>query len=112
VSTEAWPAPAKINLFLHVLGRRPDGFHSLQTVFQFLDYCDALEFYPRDDGLITRSADYTDVPDSQDLVVRAAGALCELAGVRLLRGGRDRISGRLRSRSERFVPRSRHSQDR
>ena len=50
----AWPAPAKLNLMLRIVGRRPDGYHRLQTVFQFLDYCDWLWLTPRDDGAIHR----------------------------------------------------------
>ncbi len=53
--TLRWPAPAKINLFLHVTGRRPDGYHTLQTVFQFLDLCDWLDFERREDGRIRRA---------------------------------------------------------
>ena len=49
---DAWPAPAKLNLFLHVVGRRDDGYHLLQTVFRFLDHGDTLRFYPREDGQI------------------------------------------------------------
>ncbi len=80
MSEAAWPAPAKVNLFLHVVGRRPDGYHLLQTVFQFLDYCDELEFNPRADGRIIRHADYAGIDPQRDLVVRAARALQELAG--------------------------------
>ena len=75
-----WPAPAKINLFLHVTGRRPDGFHSLQTVFQFLDVCDRLEFRLRADDQIVRDADYEIVSAADDLVVRAALALRAVTG--------------------------------
>ena len=50
----SWPAPAKINLFLHVLGRRADGYHDLQTMFQFLDLCDELRFTPNREGRIRR----------------------------------------------------------
>ena len=50
-----WPAPAKINLFLHITGRRADGYHELQTVFQFLDYGDAIHITPRADGDIVRT---------------------------------------------------------
>ena len=70
-----WPAPAKINLFLHVTGRKPDGYHLLQTVFQFLDYCDQLQFTLRDDEEISRIGNYSGIPPEQDLVVRAASAL-------------------------------------
>ncbi len=50
----SWPAPAKLNLFLHVLGRREDGYHELQTAFQFLDFSDELDFALRDDNEIVR----------------------------------------------------------
>jgi 4-diphosphocytidyl-2-C-methyl-D-erythritol kinase len=82
VSDPAWPAPAKINLFLHVVGRRADGYHLLQTAFQFLDLCDELQFTLRDDGQIFRHADYGGVPETGDLVVRAALALRVAAGIR------------------------------
>ena len=51
---EPWPAPAKLNLFLHVVGQRADGFHELQTVFQLIDLADSLHFVPRTDGEIRR----------------------------------------------------------
>ena len=70
-----WPAPAKLNLFLHVLGRREDGYHRLQTVFQFLDIGDELRFELRSDGAIRRVSGPDDIPPEQDLVVRAAQAL-------------------------------------
>ena len=70
-----WPAPAKLNLFLHVLGRRPDGYHQLQTVFQFLDYCDELHIELRNDGRILRTGGPEGLPAEQDLCVRAALAL-------------------------------------
>ncbi len=76
-----WPAPAKLNLFLHIVGRRPDGYHLLQTVFQFIDFCDTLTFVPRDDGRITRGSGPRDVPVEQDLAVRAARLLQQQAGV-------------------------------
>jgi 4-diphosphocytidyl-2-C-methyl-D-erythritol kinase len=71
----AWPAPAKLNLFLHITGRRADGYHELQTVFQFLDYGDELRFSARDDGMIRRVTDIKGVPEAEDLVVRAAQLL-------------------------------------
>ncbi len=77
-----WPAPAKLNLFLRVTGRRADGYHTLQTVFQFLDYGDELEFTVTDDGLITRVTPLAGVPEDKDLTVRAARLLQETAGVR------------------------------
>lgn len=79
----SWPAPAKINLFLHVLGRRADGYHRLQTVFQFLDYGDELSFVLRRDGLIGRPEGAALVPPEQDLVVRAARALQVASGSHL-----------------------------
>ncbi|MDQ2068737.1 4-(cytidine 5'-diphospho)-2-C-methyl-D-erythritol kinase [Natronospira bacteriovora] len=75
-----WPAPAKLNLFLHVTGRREDGFHDLQTLFQFLDWGDQLRFELRDDGVLQRRGGLVDVPESDDLVIRAADALRRAAG--------------------------------
>lgn len=75
-----WPAPAKLNLFLHVLGRRADGYHLLQTVFRFVDLVDNLRFEPRDDGRIVLATPTPGVPPEQDLVVRAAEALKVGAG--------------------------------
>lgn len=76
------PAPAKLNLFLHINGRRPDGYHLLQTVFRFIDLCDTLHFEPRADGRISRATELAGVPESQDLCLRAAAALQQAAGVR------------------------------
>jgi 4-diphosphocytidyl-2-C-methyl-D-erythritol kinase len=76
-----WPAPAKVNLFLHVTGRRADGYHTLQTVFQFLDYGDTLEFFVTDDGRITRSTPLPGVPEDHDLTLRAARLLKDTAAV-------------------------------
>ncbi len=70
-----WPAPAKINLFLHVVGRRADGYHLLQTGFQFLDLCDSLDFGIRDDGRVRRGGGLDGVPEDEDLVVLAARRL-------------------------------------
>jgi 4-diphosphocytidyl-2-C-methyl-D-erythritol kinase len=75
MSQALWPAPAKINLFLHVLGRRADGYHRLQTLFQFLDYGDTLSFCLREDGQIRRSAGPAEIPEDSDLAIRAARAL-------------------------------------
>ncbi|WP_026285138.1 4-(cytidine 5'-diphospho)-2-C-methyl-D-erythritol kinase [Thiomonas sp. FB-6] len=72
------PAPAKLNWFLHVLGRRADGMHELQTVFQFIDWCDELDFELRDDGLISREGG-PGLPED-DLCVRAARLLQSRAG--------------------------------
>ena len=68
-------APAKLNLFLHITGRRDDGYHLLQTVFQFLNYGDLLRFQCRNDGEIHRVSDLEGVPAESDLMVRAARAL-------------------------------------
>jgi 4-diphosphocytidyl-2-C-methyl-D-erythritol kinase len=80
---QPWPAPAKINLFLHILGRREDGYHELQTVFQFLSRCDLLYFKPRHDGAIHRSSELPGVEPAADLVVRAAQLLQKASGTRL-----------------------------
>lgn len=77
----AWPAPAKINLFLHVVGRRDDGYHLLQTVFRFLDHGDVLRFSPRTDGAVVLATPLPGVPPETDLTVRAARLLKETAGV-------------------------------
>jgi len=77
-----WPAPAKLNLFLHVVGRRADGFHLLQTVFRFLDFGDTLNFAPRDDGRIVLCTPLPGVPPEQDLTVRAALRLQQATGTR------------------------------
>jgi 4-diphosphocytidyl-2-C-methyl-D-erythritol kinase len=70
-----WPAPAKLNLFLHVLGRRGDGYHEIQTVFQFLDHGDALGIEPRADGCIVRRVELPGVTEERDLCLRAARLL-------------------------------------
>lgn len=70
-----WPAPAKLNLFLHVLGRRADGYHLLQTVFQFIDRADQLRFAPRTDGEIVLATPIPGVAAEDDLTVRAARLL-------------------------------------
>lgn len=76
------PAPAKLNLFLHVVGRRADGYHLLQTVFQFVDLADRLHFERRADGRIRRVTGLPGVPEESDLVVRAARALQAASGTR------------------------------
>ncbi|MDR5736791.1 MULTISPECIES: 4-(cytidine 5'-diphospho)-2-C-methyl-D-erythritol kinase [unclassified Caballeronia] len=75
-------APAKLNLFLHITGRRPDGYHSLQTVFQLLDWGDVLHFTRRDDGQVLRKTDVPGVAQDDDLVVRAARLLKTHTGSR------------------------------
>lgn len=76
-----WPAPAKINLFLHVVGRRADGYHLLQTVFRFLDFGDTLHFSPSADGAISLATPLPGVPPETDLTVRAARLLKQASGV-------------------------------
>jgi 4-diphosphocytidyl-2-C-methyl-D-erythritol kinase len=72
-------APAKLNLFLHVTGRREDGYHLLQTVFQLIDRCDILHFCTRDDSRIVRTIEIPGVPAESDLTVRAAKLLQQAA---------------------------------
>jgi 4-diphosphocytidyl-2-C-methyl-D-erythritol kinase len=79
----SWPAPAKLNLFLHVVGRRADGYHLLQTVFQLLDWGDEVRLRVRDDGEIRRIDPLPGVADELDLGVRAAQALKRATGCRL-----------------------------
>ena len=74
------PAPAKLNLFLHITGRRDDGYHNLQTIFQFLDHSDELSFRVREDNAITLSPAIESVPTEDNLIVRAARLLQEKAG--------------------------------
>ncbi len=81
--TGPWPAPAKLNLMLRVLGRRLDGYHELQTVFQFLDCADVLRVRVREDGAIMMTAPTPGVDPGQDLVLRAARLLREATGTSL-----------------------------
>ena len=78
-----WPAPAKLNLMLHITGRRADGYHELQTVFQFLDLCDELDFAITRDGRVNRVAGPSSIAAEADLVVRSARALQRFAGTGL-----------------------------
>ena len=78
-----WPAPAKLNLFLHVTGRRADGYHELQTLFQLIDLCDTVTINVREDGQIDRPLGPPGVPAEADLTVRAARALQSATGTRL-----------------------------
>ena len=89
----AWPAPAKLNLFLHMVGRRADGYHLLQTVFIFLDHGDSLDFALREDGVVVLENPLPGVPPEHDLTVRAARLLQEAAGVR--QGATIRLEKRL-----------------
>jgi 4-diphosphocytidyl-2-C-methyl-D-erythritol kinase len=77
-----WPAPAKLNLFLHVIGRRADGYHLLQTVFRFIERSDRLHFSPRADGRIVLATPNPGVAPENDLTVRAARLLQAATGCR------------------------------
>ncbi|CAI0767365.1 4-diphosphocytidyl-2-C-methyl-D-erythritol kinase [Serratia rubidaea] len=72
---QQWPSPAKLNLFLYITGRRADGYHQLQTLFQFLDYGDTLTIIPRQDGQIRLLTPVDGVEDEHNLIVRAARLL-------------------------------------
>ncbi len=76
-----WPAPAKLNLCLHIVGRRADGYHLLQTAIQFIDLCDELAFFERPDGVIERVEGDASIPESSDLTIRAARLLAQEAGI-------------------------------
>ncbi len=78
-----FPAPAKLNLFLHVVGQRADGYHLLQTVFRLLDFYDEIWLEVRDDGLIRLVTPLENVPAEQDLCVRAAKLLQRESGTKL-----------------------------
>jgi 4-diphosphocytidyl-2-C-methyl-D-erythritol kinase len=77
-----WPSPAKLNLCLHIVGRRDDGYHLLQTAIQFIDLCDELRFYERPDGVIQRVAGPASIPEDNDLSIRAARLLARESGIR------------------------------
>lgn len=91
---KTWPAPAKLNLMLHVVGRRADGYHLLQTVFQLLDFGDELSFMPTDDNEVARDGDLEGVPESDDLSLRAARLLKTRSG----------YPGGVRIRTEKRIP--------
>jgi 4-diphosphocytidyl-2-C-methyl-D-erythritol kinase len=82
IDTLRLPAPAKLNLLLRIVGRRDDGYHLLQTVFQFIDLCDWVTLRYRDDGEIRLLTPLPGVPEEADLTVRAAKALKEATGVK------------------------------
>src|SRR5204862_7567059 len=75
-----YPAPAKLNLFLHVVGRRPDGYHLLQTAFRLVDRCDRLRFTPRDDGTVALARPFPGIDESTELSLRAARLLFAESG--------------------------------
>ncbi len=77
-----YPAPAKLNLFLHVIDRRPDGYHLLQSLFRLIDRGDGLRIVPRVDGHIHRARPLAGVPEESDLCLRAARLLQEASGCR------------------------------
>ena len=77
------PAPAKLNLFLHVVGRRPDGYHEIQTVFQFIDLADRVRIERRSDGQIRRTTSIPGVAEEDDLAIRAARLLGDSSGVEI-----------------------------
>lgn len=89
----AFPAPAKLNLFLHVIGRRSDGYHLLQTVFRLIDHGDTLHIAVDDSGEIVHENPLPGVPAEQDLIIRAARLLQQASGSRL--GCRLRLDKRL-----------------
>jgi 4-diphosphocytidyl-2-C-methyl-D-erythritol kinase len=80
VTAQCFFAPAKLNLMLRVVGRRPDGYHLLETVFRFLDYGDEVQLAVRSDGLIRRTRPLAGVPEDDDLTVRAARLLQKATG--------------------------------
>lgn len=80
--SRAWPAPAKLNLFLHITGRRADGYHVLQTLFQFIDFGDQLRFHLNDEGRVYRLGELAGVAEDDDLCVRAARLLQAETGCR------------------------------
>ncbi len=80
LETRSFPAPAKLNLMLRVVGRRADGYHLLQTVFRFIDYGDLLRFRLREDGMVARVNEIDAIAAEDDLCVRAARLLKEAAG--------------------------------
>jgi 4-diphosphocytidyl-2-C-methyl-D-erythritol kinase len=76
------PAPAKVNLFLHVTGRREDGYHTLETLFALIDWCDTISLAARPDDAIERAQRLPGVDADEDLALRAARALCAATGAR------------------------------
>lgn len=72
------PSPAKLNLFLHILGKRDDGYHNIQTLFQFIDWCDTLHFHVRNDDRVVLNSNMIDLPDDDNLVIKAARCLREV----------------------------------
>ncbi len=79
---KSWPAPAKLNLFLHITGRQGGGYHNLQTLFQILDWGDELRFTINNNGQISRSCNIDGIPEADDICVRAARMLQNRPGVK------------------------------
>jgi len=94
IDLSGWPAPAKVNLFLHVTGRRADGYHELETLFQLIDLCDEIEVFVDESGHISRETGPIGVPPEADLVVRAAQLLKDAVGIPRL-GARLRVHKRI-----------------
>ena len=80
VTSRGWPAPAKLNLFLHIIGRRADGYHLLQTIFQFIELADSIHFEINSSGKLKLETSYSDITPEDDLVLRAAKILQEKTG--------------------------------
>jgi len=80
ITNERWPAPAKLNLMLRIVGQREDGYHLLQTVFQFIDLCDWITFHPVEDGKVSLKEVIPGVPEEEDLTIRAANLLKKETG--------------------------------
>ena len=78
-----WPAPAKLNLFLHITGQRQDGYHLLQTVFQFIQLIDVIDFTILKSGLVRRSSTSLKIDERDDLVIKAAQKIKKRSGSRL-----------------------------
>lgn len=81
MTQQLWPSPAKLNLFLYITGQRANGYHDLQTLFQFVDYGDSLSFTVRDDSAIRLTTPTDGVAEDDNLVVRAARLLQKHAGI-------------------------------
>ncbi len=81
IRTQCWPAPAKLNLFLHITGRRSDGYHELQTLFQLLDWGDDLRLLVNSTGEISRKCNIDKIPKTKDICYRAAQLLRKYTGV-------------------------------
>ena len=81
--SSGWPAPAKLNLFLHIIGKRKDGYHLLQTVFHFIELTDKIDFTITESGLIKRSKNSPVIEEKNDLVIKAANKIKEISGSKL-----------------------------